>query len=315
MTLNRVKQWGDIISSTDLNSTALADALTTWFSNTEQLSIEYQNSSVPFNHVKVNDVFEKEISVKAYNEILWFAEAHWSEFRQYNAKNEKYKWTYNKVENENFPPLVKQLLAYYNSPEFIQTLENITWIEGLLPDEAFTWGWIHITHGGWILKPHKDFNILPATIESAEPRQRVLNIITYINPHWIPEYKWDLILWKEDTTKNWIEDPTWMLEEIKIQPEFNSALLFDTREAIHGQKEIYQWPQDKPRVSLATYYYIKRKPEEIVPHSTLYYMLPGDTETEAEKIERIERSTIKRYLSGNYENEFNRFKKMNEKNI
>lgn len=230
-------------------------------------------------------------------------------FLKYDGKTEKSKWTFDKVEDTHFPEVAKQILQYLNSPLFVSTLREISWIDNLIPDHSYTGGGIHITYKDWILNPHKDFNILPATLQRKTQWYRVLNIITYINPELTPDDKGQLILWKEDHTKNREQDPTGMLEEISVNPTFNTSVLFDTRNAIHGQKEPYNWKT--PRVSLATYYYIPIKAGDITPHSTVYYLLPHQTETEEERLARIKRASTDRYKGDEYLPTFQRFEKLN----
>src|SRR5262249_18302342 len=81
-------------------------------------------------------------------------------------------------------------LQEFNSWKFLRYLEELTSIEGLLPDPYFTGGGIHQILKGGILDIHTDFN---------EYRKlgiyRRLNVLIYLTKDWKETYGGCLELW------------------------------------------------------------------------------------------------------------------------
>jgi Rps23 Pro-64 3,4-dihydroxylase Tpa1-like proline 4-hydroxylase len=144
-------------------------------------------------------------------------------------------------------PKTYTLLSYFNSSEFINFLETLTGITGLLPDLDFAGSGIHkITKGGR-LEVHRDYLRHPKNPDL----NRRLNLLLYMNPDW--SYNGELELYKDRNTCF-----------KKISPQFNRAVIFNTRgDALHGHPEPLEVPEGVERYSLALYYFTKEKPDEL----------------------------------------------------
>ncbi len=160
-------------------------------------------------------------------------------------------------------PATRRLLAELNSATFIDFLERLTGIEGLIPDPHFEGGGLHQIEPGGHLKVHADFNRHPRT-----GLERRLNVLVYLNRDWKDEYGGHLELWDRSMTRC----------ERKLLPVFNRCVIFATTDhAYHGHPEPLTCPDDRARRSMALYYYTS-SPEQNgdEAHSTLFKERPSE---------------------------------------
>lgn len=161
-------------------------------------------------------------------------------------------------------PATRHLLAELNSGAFIDFLQRLTGIDGLVPDPHFVGGGLHQIVRGGHLKVHADFNRHPGT-----QLERRLNVLIYLNRDWKDEYGGAFELWNEDMTGC----------EAKVMPYFNRCVVFSTTStSYHGHPEPLACPEDRTRKSLALYYYSKDRPdaERREGHNTLFQARPGE---------------------------------------
>jgi hypothetical protein len=162
-------------------------------------------------------------------------------------------------------PATRQVLALLNSAPFIDFLERLTGIEGLVPDPHFLGGGLHQIERGGHLKVHADFNHHPQT-----GLERRLNVLVYLNRDWKDEYGGAFELW----------DKTMERCEAKVMPYFNRCVVFNTTStAYHGHPDPLACPEGETRKSLALYYYSKDRPAEEIEatHNTLFQARPGES--------------------------------------
>jgi Rps23 Pro-64 3,4-dihydroxylase Tpa1-like proline 4-hydroxylase len=142
----------------------------------------------------------------------------------------------------------RHLLAEFNSAAFIDFLQELTGIGGLVPDPHFEGGGMHQIVRGGHLDVHVDFNRHPVT-----GLDRRLNVLLYLNRGWDAEWGGELQLWSQNMKRC----------EQRIVPVFNRLVVFSTTErSFHGHPEPLSCPEDRSRRSLALYYYSKGRPEE-----------------------------------------------------
>lgn len=161
-------------------------------------------------------------------------------------------------------PATRHILAELNSSAFIDFLERLTGIDGLVPDPHFVGGGLHQIERGGLLKVHADFNRHPRT-----DLERRLNVLIYLNRDWKDEYGGAFELWDENMTAP-VE---------KVMPYFNRCVVFSTTStSYHGHPEPLACPEDRTRKSLALYYYSKHRPasEASSAHNTLFKARPGE---------------------------------------
>lgn len=158
----------------------------------------------------------------------------------------------------------RHLLAELNSAPFIDFLERLTAISGLIADPHFVGGGLHQIEPGGHLKVHADFNRHPHTA-----LERRLNVLVYLNRDWKDEYGGALELWSRDMSSR----------QQRILPYFNRCVVFSTTStSFHGHPEPLACPDGMTRKSMALYYYSKDRPsgEGDGEHNTLFQARPGE---------------------------------------
>lgn len=164
---------------------------------------------------------------------------------------------------------VRDLFAFLNSAPVLQFLENLTGIEGLIPDPYFSGGGFHETSTGGLLGVHADFRV-------NEPLrlQRRINMLIYLNPGWDPKWGGQLGLW-DRSIKN---------ELVTIDPILNRCAIFNTDAySFHGHPDPLNSPIGINRRSIALYYYTASPKiiEDVPSNSTIY--IPRDSESFADR--------------------------------
>jgi hypothetical protein len=149
------------------------------------------------------------------------------------------------------------------SPEFLNSIEQLTGIEGLIYDPWYLGGGTHENRDGMSLDPHVDFNYHPS-----ERWHRRLNLIVYLNPEWDASWGGALEIFRDPHAQ--------VRASATFAPLFNRCVIFETSErSWHGFDRI-QLPANKvglTRRSIALYFYTKDRPaEEIADRHTTYYV-------------------------------------------
>jgi hypothetical protein len=133
------------------------------------------------------------------------------------------------------------------SATFVEFLEKISGIEGLIVDPAHNGCGLHSTGPGGRLMIHTDVNRHP---HSRQRLHQVLNLIVYLNEDWEESYEGQLELWTADRRPC-----------KTILPIANRAVLFETStRSFHGHPEPLACPEGRRRNSLAVYYYCLDRP-------------------------------------------------------
>lgn len=207
---------------------------------------------VPFPHAQFES-FLPEAYLKSI--ISAFDSAVGAEWKQFDNPNEK-KFSSNNM--STMPPALRHLLNEFNGAVFVDFLEELTGIVGLIPDPHFIGGGLHLIKRDGKLGIHADFNR-----HSKLKLDRRLNVILYLNEDWSEEYGGHLELWARDG-KACVK---------KILPVANRLVVFSTTsDSFHGHPAPLTCPADRARKSLALYYYSCGRPaeERRRTHSTLF---------------------------------------------
>jgi 2OG-Fe(II) oxygenase superfamily len=146
-----------------------------------------------------------------------------------------------------FPPFIRYFMGQLLSATFVEFLEKISGIEGLIVDPAHNGCGLHSTGPGGRLMIHTDVNRHP---HSRQRLHQVLNLIVYLNEDWEESYEGQLELWTADRRPC-----------KTILPIANRAVLFETStRSFHGHPEPLACPEGRRRNSLAVYYYCLDRP-------------------------------------------------------
>jgi len=233
-------------------------------SQVSDLSPDYLQAD-PFPHIVMDNVIDIQVLQAALDA---FPQAHALDFYRYDNELEK-KLAFDQV--SLLPVPLSTLLHTLNMPLFLRFLEELTGIEGLIPDPYYRGGGIHQIEMGGKLDVHIDFNKYTKL-----NLYRRLNVIIYLNQEWQEEYGGHLELWRGHK-----EGETHVLDECvsRILPLFNRMVVFSTSDhSYHGHPDPVTCPKDRSRKSLATYYYTQHCPEgeNAEPHSTIFVRRPTD---------------------------------------
>nr|WP_239005405.1 2OG-Fe(II) oxygenase [Gloeothece citriformis] len=215
----------------------------------------------PFKHTVIDNFLVPEIAQTLLKDF--------PQFKKEKAINEIGK-VGGKAVHENLAEIslnYKILAEHIDSPDFLNTISQITGIERLINDNTFYGGGTHENLNGQELDPHIDFNL-----DERNWYHRRLNVIIFLNEEW--EESWGGALELHSNPREPDENKI-----IAFLPLFNRCIIFETNEySWHGFTKI-QLPEDKKhlsRKSISIYLYTKDRPasELASPHTTFYVNRP-----------------------------------------
>lgn len=210
----------------------------------------------PYPHISFENFLEPWAAEKATAAFPKIKDSGWIHYMHVNEK----KHGLNKF--DLIPEFLQEVIKTLNSEQFVAALSQLTGIPGLKPDPSLEGGGLHQSQRGGFLNIHADFTVHP---HKRNWRRRV-NVLVYLNPEWLPEYRGDLELWSRDM-KECVQ---------KISPVYNRCVIFNTDEdSYHGLPDPIMCPEDITRKSIALYYFTE---EESVPKkkATNYRARPDD---------------------------------------
>jgi hypothetical protein len=232
----------------------------------DELHGEYVGAE-PFPSVVIDELLPPAVA-KRLSEV--FPPPDYGGFRQPDNAFQKNKLgrTY-ESHFRGLAPVLRHVLNEFNSLAFIDFLEHLTGIEGLIPDPHFRGGALHQVLPGGKLAIHADFNR-----DHHRQLDRRVNALVYLNPDWKPAYGGDLELWDREMTRC----------VRRVEPILNRCVVFNTgRQTFHGHPEPLRCPAGTTRKSIALYYYTSgRDDDDVEPHDTLWQQRPGVFEPSGE---------------------------------
>jgi hypothetical protein len=208
---------------------------------------QHYSRADPFPHIVLDDLFSEEAIERVRREVPNPDEIRWIEFD--DARGKKLA---SKAETQ-LGAATRNLLYQLNSSVFIEFLETLTGIEGLIPDPHFWGGGVHQIVRGGFLKVHADFNRHPKL-----KLDRRLNLLIYLNRDWREEWGGHLELWDPKVTEC----------RAKILPIFGRCVVFNTTDfSYHGHPDPLGCPETESRKSVALYYYSNGRPRDEIGSS------------------------------------------------
>jgi Rps23 Pro-64 3,4-dihydroxylase Tpa1-like proline 4-hydroxylase len=222
----------------------------------KQKALEYRNNS-PFPNMYFDNFLPANIAEAAIRDFPEPKQLRWTEFKDKN----QLKLAFDTA--EKLPASIREVLYFFNSRPMLDFLEELTGIQGLIPDPYFVGGGLHQIRRGGFLEVHADFNK-----HTKLKLDRRLNVLLYLNKDWDEEYGGHFELWNKDMTAS----------VRKILPIFNRCAMFSTTStSYHGHPTPLNCPPERSRKSMAVYYYTNGRPEEEVRngHDTLFQTRDG----------------------------------------
>ena len=216
-----------------------------------QYADRYQNAS-PFPHIVLDNFVASDILHTVVREFPTPEKGRFDDaFSQL-----KTDYTHEKIRSA----YIQDLLSVLNSAAFLNFLERMTGIKGLISDARFVGGGLHETRRGGHLSIHADFNLHPIM----KLRRRV-NLILFLNEKWEDDWGGKLELWDKGMKRC----------EISVPPVLGRAVIFNTdSDSYHGHPDPLEVPDGVTRRSIALYYYTA--PDGFhIPHTTKWRRRPG----------------------------------------
>jgi len=214
----------------------------------------------PFPHAVLDDLFDPAVLDRVIDEFPDPGSVEWQRFddpmqRKLATRREEHMGAWTRL-----------FLGQLNSAPFIDFLETLTGIEGLVPDPHLDGGGMHQIQRGGLLKLHADFDRHPHL-----DLDRRLNVLVYLNRDWEEEFGGHLELWDEPMERC----------AQRVLPKFNRTVVFTTTDTSwHGHPDALSCPEGWSRKSLALYYYSNGRPDHEMKgprgHSTVFKRRPGE---------------------------------------
>ncbi len=245
----------------------------------EQHREEYANAT-PFPHIVFDDFLPPAVLEDVLAEFPKPDQIEWQSFKTAAEK---------KLASRNERQMgdaTRFLLYQFNSSIFINFLEKLTGIDGIIPDPHFEGGGLHQIERGGFLKMHVDFNY-----HRRMKLDRRLNLLLYLNQNWQEEYGGHLELWDKEITQC----------SKKILPVFNRCVIFTTTDfTYHGHPEPLTCPEGWSRKSLALYYYSNGRPAEELDgdkgHTTIFQERPNESFMEEITRTQSVKTVLKKFI-------------------
>jgi Rps23 Pro-64 3,4-dihydroxylase Tpa1-like proline 4-hydroxylase len=216
----------------------------------------------PFPHIAIDEFFHESIIRRLVSDFPGEFDAKWNRTFLDAGAYEEQKLGLDRL--EDFPPYIQNFVNALNSRIFVEFLERLTGIDGLIPDPYLVGGGLHMIPRGGRLAIHADFNT-----HKKLRLDRRLNLLVYLNYDWKPEWGGALELWDKDVK----------VREKAYLPMANRVVVFATTDtAYHGHPDPLTSPKGKYRRSIALYYYTNGRPEEekSEDHTTIFKMRPNE---------------------------------------
>ena len=210
----------------------------------------------PFPHAYFDNFLPESLAKELGDNFPDFKDPYWIR----RSKTHRFQQEKLKIhDEEKMPALIRHVLNQFNSATFLKFLENLTGINGLIPDPYFHGAGLHQIEKGGHLGIHVDFNW-----NEKLRLDRRLSVLLYLNEDWKEEYGGHLELWNQDVTKC----------EVKLLPILNRIVIFTNFDySWHGHPDPMTCPEGRSRKSLALYYYTNGS---YYRHRTQYHLRPGE---------------------------------------
>lgn len=143
---------------------------------------------------------------------------------------------------EGVAPVIRHFLAELSSMAFLDFLEALTGIEGLIPDPHFRGAGLSLTLPGGHLALHADFNR-----DRTRHLERAITILYYLGEDWQPEWGGALELWDAPQTAC-VASFLPVLDRLVVMAHGDTFW--------HGHPSPLTCPPDRYRAVISAYYYV-----------------------------------------------------------
>jgi hypothetical protein len=234
----------------------------------EEWGRQYRDNE-PFPHIGIDDFFDVGTIKDLADHFPGEFDASWNRKFLDEGSYEEQKLSLDRF--EDFPPQIQLFVNALNSRIFLEFLEELSGINGLISDPYLAGGGLHMIPRGGRLAVHADFNK-----HRSLKLDRRLNLLLYLNFDWKREWGGALELWDKDVKE----------KKKEYYPIANRVVVFSTTDtAFHGHPDPLTSPKGKYRKSIALYYYSNGRPEEeqSESHSTIFKLRPNEVKLRSMK--------------------------------
>jgi hypothetical protein len=208
--------------------------------------------SIPSPSIIIENFFHDDVALLLNDECQNSNDSHWKVF----TRNGSHMIEYNNIQQL---PKAYEVYSYLHSGPFLKWLEQLTGINGLIPDPHLIGAGYSKSFRGDTLKIHTDFNW-----NNELKLYRVLSLIVYLTPGWKVEWGGGLDFYNNDRT-----------EVIKTLPcLYNNCAIWKYDElGFHGYTTPINCPEGKSRNSIRAFYYVSdgEYKKDFTPHRSLYW--------------------------------------------
>lgn len=158
---------------------------------------------------------------------------------------------------EGVDPALRHLLAELSGMAFLDFLEALTGIDGLIADPHYRGAGLSLTLPGGHLALHADFNR-----DRTRHLERKVTVLYYLGEDWRPEWGGALELWDEPRTGC----------EASFLPVLDRLVVMAHGDTFwHGHPAPLACPEGRYRASLSAYYYVAApSPDEDAAHGAIW---------------------------------------------
>jgi len=189
----------------------------------------------PFPHLVIDGIFNPKLLELVVEEFDTHPRSGWFDVKS------KYEAVRRSTSELGMGPATQVYFDTVSAGWFTDWLSSLIGVPYLLTDPKLWGGGLHESQTGARFAVHRDFNRHPILGLKNE-----MVFITYLNKGWQPEWGSALELWDKKADRC----------EAMVQPEFGRTILLPHGPAsYHGHTQPLKAPDDRPRRSVAAYYY------------------------------------------------------------
>jgi Rps23 Pro-64 3,4-dihydroxylase Tpa1-like proline 4-hydroxylase len=218
-------------------------------SDTKSLYEEFI-SNEPFPNIEIDNFLSDDLVVSMKNEIT-------NSYRKYNHLLKNFTRNGSHMielcEAGDICPIAHQLIGDLHSKYFVDWLEKVTGIDGLIPDPWLIGASYMRCYRGDSLQIHSDFNW-----NEKLKLHRKLTLVIYLNPEWEKSWNGDIQLWDKNR-ENCVK---------QYYPMNGNLVLWEySKYAFHGHPNPLNCPEHITRDGIRLFYYEL----DDTPHRSLYW--------------------------------------------
>jgi Rps23 Pro-64 3,4-dihydroxylase Tpa1-like proline 4-hydroxylase len=220
-----------------------------------ELHTQY-SSAKPLPMIQLKDFLPESLAIDLYNESQSIPNEHWTEFTRNGSHMKECK-------KLDVAPVAFDFVSYMHSSFVLNWLEQLSGIDGLMPDPYLTGAGYSRSFKGDTLKVHTDFNW-----NEKLKLHRALSLVVYITPSW--QEAWGGALNYYDRNRENVE--------AVVPCTFNNCVIWNyTDRAFHGYEVPLSCPEDITRNTYRLFYYTSNSSHkrEDPPHRSLYWIDPA----------------------------------------